>query len=86
MTKQKEGYKLSVWIANQRRFYRRGILDKQRINLLNRIGLQWDIWRTYIDVKQEYEKCGFTLLSEEYNGPKEPLKCQSNYVSYADVE
>lgn len=58
-----DGSKLGVWIANQRSYRRQGKLSEERINRLDKIGLEWDVNKSifehnYHECKKYYEEHG----------------------------
>ena len=46
-TYNKNGYSLGSWLVNQRRSYRLGKLSKERIKLLEDIGIVWNLIKTF---------------------------------------
>ena len=46
-TYNKNGYSLGSWLVNQRRNYRLGKLSKERIKLLEDIGIVWNLIKTF---------------------------------------
>ena len=55
-----DGYKLGVWIANQRSKYKSGKLMEERKNALEALGIKWDShkdrWQTGFEHAREYYK------------------------------
>ena len=68
------GYKLGVWIYVQRRAYKNGKLNKERMKLLEKIGMIWSI-KKEADKKNE--------LCEEYQIPYEEVQNISYQELYA---
>ena len=68
------GYKLGVWIYVQRRAYKNGKLNKERMKLLEKIGMIWS-------VKKEADKKN--KLCEEYQIPYEEVQNISYQELYA---
>lgn len=67
----KDGYKLGVWIANQRTKYRSGKLTEERSNALEKLGMKWDTlkdrWQTGFDHAAEYfHEKGDLKVSQDY--------------------
>ena len=62
--KTESGYSLGSWILTQRRVYNGsigGILTKERIDKLNKIGMVWEnqrdiLWQRYFEAAKEYSK------------------------------
>ena len=50
----KNGYGLGSWLVNQRRLYRLGKLSKDRIKLLEEIGIVWNIIKSF---EESYKLC-----------------------------
>ena len=50
--------KLYIWISNQRQMYKKGKLSQDKINLLNSIGMKWDVldsqWNKMYELASEY--------------------------------
>ena len=67
-----KGYNLGAWIRNQRKSYKNGKLNKERIELLDKIGMVWSI-RKRTDKKNE--------LCEEYQIPYEEVE----NISYQEL-
>lgn len=69
-----EGYRLGIWIANQRSKYASGNLSTDRINLLNSIGMVWSIsemredeWqKMYSYAKEFFAKNGNLRVKQGY--------------------
>lgn len=53
-TYNKNGYGLGSWLVNQRRLYRLGKLSKDRIKLLEDIGVVWNIIKSF---EESYKLC-----------------------------
>ena len=68
------GYKLGVWIYVQRRAYKNGKLNKERMKLLEKIGMIWSV-KKEADKKNE--------LCEEYQIPYEEVQNISYQELYA---
>ena len=68
------GYKLGVWIYVQRRAYKNGKLNKERMKLLEKIGMIWSV-KKEVDKKNE--------LCEEYQIPYEEVQNISYQELYA---
>lgn len=53
-----ENKKLATWVVNQRVYQRDGVLDDEKVELLNRIGFKWNpkvsLWRTHYLALLEY--------------------------------
>ena len=74
ITYDEKGYNLGAWIRNQRQSYKNGKLNKERIELLDKIGMVWSI-RKRTDKKNE--------LCEEYQIPYEEVQNISYQELYA---
>ena len=66
-----EGFKLGSWISNQRTAYKKGDLSPERKQLLEKIGMVWDIreefWEeTYDALKDYYQKNGHSNIPKKY--------------------
>ena len=66
-----DGYKLGVWISNQRSKYRLGKLTEDRKNALEALGIKWDSnkdrWQTGFEHAQAYYKDhGDLNVSQDY--------------------
>ena len=64
--------KIGVWIHTQRNFYKKKILDKDKISLLNDINMSWDVrddaWNNnYQLAKEYYLKHGNLLIPYNYS-------------------
>jgi hypothetical protein len=62
---------LGTWIQTQRNSYKNGILTKEKIELLEKIGMVWNPldtqWNEYYELAKEYyNKNGNLLISTEY--------------------
>ena len=66
------GYKLGVWISIQRQSYKMGKLSKERIELLDKIGMVWEIRKK---TEEKVELC------EKYQIPYEEVW----YVPYEEI-
>ena len=66
------GYKLGVWISIQRQSYKMGKLSKERIELLEKIGMVWEIRKK---TEEKVELC------EKYQIPYEEVW----YVPYEEI-
>jgi hypothetical protein len=67
----KTNLKLAIWISNQRRAYRKGILNKGKIKLLEDIGFIWAVtdnyWATkFEELKQFKKKYGHCNVRQGY--------------------
>ena len=64
------GYRLSNWVFNQRRLYSLGKLSKEKVNLLNEIGFNWEnetAWeRGFRHAKSYYGEHGDLLMRSNY--------------------
>ncbi len=66
--------RLGAWIATQRDFYKKGILSKDRIDLLEQINIAWTVlekkrssWNErYEMAKKYYKEHGNLLISQDY--------------------
>ena len=72
ITFDEKGYKLGFWIPNQRRAHKDGKLSKERVKLLDKIGMVWSI-RKYKDKKHK--------LCEKYKIPYEEVE----NISYQEL-
>ena len=72
--KDSNGYNLGVWIKSQRQAYKKGMLSKEKIELLEQIGMVWQLQKSK-DVKKE--------LCNEYLIPYEKVKNISYNELYA---
>jgi len=60
-----ENQKLATWVVNQRVHQRDGVLEKEKVELLNRIGFKWNpkvsLWRTnylaLLDYRNRFGNC-----------------------------
>lgn len=68
------GYNLGIWIKTQRQFYKNGKLNKERIELLDKIGMVWSIKK---ETDKKYKLC------EEYQIPYEEVENISYQELYA---
>ena len=68
------GYNLGVWLVKQRQSYKNGKLNKERIELLDKIGMVWSI-RKRTDKKHK--------LCKEYQIPYEKVENMSYQELYA---
>ena len=73
--KTKEGIKLGIWISTQRECYKEGKLSQERINLLNSIGMIWDVssdfWFENFNLAKEFfVKNGHLLISQRFETKK----------------
>ena len=69
--KTKDGIKLGYWIGTQRRKYKNNKISKEKIDLLEKIGMVWDPfdlqWNEYYDSLVEYyNKNGDSLVPLRY--------------------
>ncbi len=65
------GINLGFWISNQRRFYKNGVLTKERIAKLEAIGMVWDTYEVKNALglklcKDYFEKHGDLFISSDY--------------------
>ncbi len=74
ITYDEKGYNLGIWIKTQRQFYKNGKLNKERIELLDKIGMVWSI-KKETDKKNE--------LCKEYQIPYEEVENISYQELYA---
>lgn len=51
ITEDENGYNLGTWIYLQRKKYNREELDEEKVVLLDKIGMIWDINKNYADIK-----------------------------------
>ncbi len=73
-----DGYKLGVWLANQRTKYRADSLtDKQR-ELLDKLGMRWQVLRDRWQIGYEHAKAYFTLHGD-LNVPSKYV-CDDGYA------
>lgn len=66
-----EGFRLGSWISNQRTAYKKGDLSSERKQLLEKIGMVWDIreefWEeTYDALRDYYQKNGHTNIPKKH--------------------
>ena len=74
ITYDEKGYNLGIWIKTQRQFYKNGKLNKERIELLDKIGMVWSIKK---ETDKKYKLC------EEYQIPYEEVENISYQELYA---
>ena len=74
ITYDEKGHSLGAWLARQRKSYKNGKLNKERIELLDKIGMVWSI-KKEADKKNE--------LCEEYQIPYEEVENISYQELYA---
>ena len=72
ITYDENGYKLGVWVSIQRQSYKMGKLSKERIELLDKIGMVWEIRKK---TEEKVELC------EKYQIPYEEVW----YVPYEEI-
>ena len=72
ITYDEKGYNLGIWIKTQRQFYKNGKLNKERIELLDKIGMVWSIKK---ETDKKYKLC------EEYQIPYE----EAENISYQEL-
>lgn len=67
--KTESGFTLGQWVQNQRKYYKKGMLNESRILLLNKINMIWDMpdpWLfRYKLVKDYYDRNGNTSISQK---------------------
>ena len=71
MPQRSEG-KLGQWVTDQRKFYNKGKLSKERIDTLGEIGFEWDAheaaWRLQFEelkrFQEEHKHCNVPQRSE----------------------
>ena len=74
ITYDEKGYNLGIWIKTQRQSYKNGKLNKERIELLDKIGMVWSIKK---ETDKKYKLC------EEYQIPYEEVENISYQELYA---
>lgn len=65
-----DGFKLGIWIRNQKQAYRRGHLDEVKVKRLENIGIEWNLkfrWEDFYAIaKAYYEKNGNLNIPNDY--------------------
>ena len=74
ITYDEKGYNLGIWIKTQRQSYKNGKLNKERIELLDKIGMVWSIKK---ETDKKYKLC------EEYQIPYKEVENISYQELYA---
>lgn len=72
----KEGLKLRFWLDYQRKLYKKDIIDKDHMQLLNDLDIKWNLHQDRWDanyelLKKYYEKNGNTNVKQTYETEEE---------------
>ncbi len=76
-----DGYKLGVWLANQRTKYRTDSLTDEQRELLDKLGMRWQVLRDRWQIGYEHAKAYFKLY-EDLNVPSKYV-CDDGYALHS---
>eukprot|EP00438_Fugacium_kawagutii_P002182 Skav228816 [mRNA] locus=scaffold359:340431:343094:+ [translate_table: standard] len=67
-----DGYRLGIWVNNQRTAKNRGKLDEERVRELDKLGFVWDVdqfaWDAAVRRLEAYRaECGNAMVPQKYN-------------------
>ena len=82
--KDEDGYHLGSWLSYQRQLYKKGLLSQEKINLLEELGIIWDVRENINNKKKFCSKYNIPYYGVE-SIPYNELYAKTMYLLYNNI-